>query len=425
MRFERRTRSCWSSSASRDHSRSSITLGSPASTRRNRCRSVRNPAAATRASRRSSLAPATLMRSRSRSSCLGLIAYTAKPRSSKASTTGPCGTSIATATEPGSPAADASQSHRAAKPAPPCANSRSPTTLPASSSRHTWCFAEPQSTPANQCIVPSAMVLSSRVPRAVTTPAGTCMGDPRSVLVARVHGWSLPAGRLARSAYTRLDRALPGYRCTDRLAGAEELGGVGERPFLALDAYRAVQAEPGLPPPYPSTAAQGHELAGLRRQLTAAGQPDGVVHRGGGRRVGGRAPHDPGRAALVFGARHPDGPDRARRVPSGVPADRRPDRLHYRPARLDAARAGPHHPEPAGRNGGRAAAAATQPRGWGRGRALAPVGGQHGAQAVWTRRMADRETRDQDAPILAQIAPWRGRRDRPDRRRRADHQRRG
>ena len=25
--------------------------------------------------------------------------------------------------------------------------------------------------------------------------------------------------------------------------------------------------------------------------------------------VGGRAPHDPGRAALVFGPRHPDGPD--------------------------------------------------------------------------------------------------------------------
>src|SRR3954449_4980971 len=107
-----------------------------------------------------------------------------------------------------------------------------------------------------------------------------CRGtDPRLVLVARVHGWSLPAGRLARSAYTRTDRAFPGYRCTDRLVGVEELGGVGERPFLALDAHRAVQAEPGLPPPHPSTAAQGHELAGLRRQLTAAGQPDDVVHR--------------------------------------------------------------------------------------------------------------------------------------------------
>src|SRR3954470_23395169 len=57
---------------------------------------------------------------------------------------------------------------------------------------------------------------------------------------------------------------------TDRLVGVEELGGVGERPFLALDAHRAVQAQPGPPPPHPATAAQGHELAGLRRQLTAA-----------------------------------------------------------------------------------------------------------------------------------------------------------
>src|SRR4051794_39644651 len=49
-----------------------------------------------------------------------------------------------------------------------------------------------------------------------------CRGtDPRLVLVARVHGWSLPAGRLARSAYTRLDRALPGYRCAIQGVGAE------------------------------------------------------------------------------------------------------------------------------------------------------------------------------------------------------------
>src|SRR3954449_3523896 len=55
-----------------------------------------------------------------------------------------------------------------------------------------------------------------------------CRGtDPRLVLVARVHGWSLPAGRLARAAYTRLDRALPGYRGTDRSAGAGELRGGG------------------------------------------------------------------------------------------------------------------------------------------------------------------------------------------------------
>jgi hypothetical protein len=72
--------------------------------------------------------------------------------------------------------------------------------------------------------------------------------------------------------------------CTDRLVGVEELGGVGERPFalfLLLDPDRAVQAEPGPPPPYSATAAQGHELAGLRRQLTPARKFDGLVHRRG------------------------------------------------------------------------------------------------------------------------------------------------
>src|SRR5215218_4429036 len=47
-----------------------------------------------------------------------------------------------------------------------------------------------------------------------------CRGtDPRLVLVARVHGWSLPTDRLARSAYTRTDRAVPEYRCTDHGCG--------------------------------------------------------------------------------------------------------------------------------------------------------------------------------------------------------------
>src|SRR3954469_1464749 len=68
---------------------------------------------------------------------------------------------------------------------------------------------------------------------------------------------------------TRTPMPEPAW-CTDRLVGVEELGGVGERPFLALDAHRAAQAQPGPPPPHPATAAQGHELAGLRRQLTAA-----------------------------------------------------------------------------------------------------------------------------------------------------------
>src|SRR3982750_2883967 len=66
--------------------------------------------------------------------------------------------------------------------------------------------------------------------------------------------------------------------CTDRLAGAEELGGVGERPFLALDAHRALQAQPAPSSSYSTTAAHGHELAGLRRQPAPAWQPDGLVH---------------------------------------------------------------------------------------------------------------------------------------------------
>src|SRR3954463_6317315 len=105
---------------------------------------------------------------------------------------------MATATKLGSPAIDTSQSHRAARPAPPCANARSPTTLPAPSSRQAWCFAEPQSMPANQrivssAIVSSAMVLSSRIPRALTTPAGTCMGARgRDVLLGIRRGQ--PAG---------------------------------------------------------------------------------------------------------------------------------------------------------------------------------------------------------------------------------------
>src|SRR3954447_26190272 len=48
----------------------------------------------------------------------------------------------------------------------------------------------------------------------------------------------------------------------------------------------------------------------------------------------------------------PDGADLARCVPPGVPADRRPDWLHHRPARLQPACAGPHHPQPAGRDAG-------------------------------------------------------------------------
>src|SRR5918994_4844767 len=225
MRLARRRRSCCSSSARRDHSRSSTTLGSPAVTCRNRCGSVRRPSAATRASRRSSLAPATLKRSRRRSSCLGLMACTAKPRSSSTSTTGPCGTSIATATVLGRPATDTSQSHMATRPAPLWAKARSPTTVPATSRRQTWCFSDPQSTPANQLLVTSDMVLVlpchpshhdglpipvlalvARLPTghpSWPTRRGTC---PTLVLKARGGQWPLPASWLAWPAYNLADQ---------------------------------------------------------------------------------------------------------------------------------------------------------------------------------------------------------------------------
>src|SRR3954453_17795691 len=97
----------------------------------------------------------------------------------------------------------------------------------------------------------------------------------------------------------------PAAWCRDRLVGAEELSSVGERPFrpvLPLDADRAVQAQPGPPPSYSATAAQGHELAGLRRQLTAAWEFDGLVHRRGDPSLAGRAPHHPRWATLVLRA---------------------------------------------------------------------------------------------------------------------------
>src|SRR3954464_8792692 len=99
-----------------------------------------------------------------------------------------------------------------------------------------------------------------------------------------------------------------------------------------MDAHRAFQAEPRPPPSYSATAAPGHELAGLRRQLTAARQPDGVVHRRGDPSLAGRAAHHPRWATLVLRARHPDGADAPGRVPPGVPANRGPDRLPHGPA---------------------------------------------------------------------------------------------
>src|SRR3954467_12182688 len=58
----------------------------------------------------------------------------------------------------------------------------------------------------------------------------------------------------------------------------------------------------------------------------------GEAGRGTGR-GGGRGGREPGWAARVFRPGDPDGADVQGRVPAGVPADRRADRLRHRPAR--------------------------------------------------------------------------------------------
>src|SRR4051812_24591201 len=85
----------------------------------------------------------------------------------------------------------------------------------------------------------------------------------------------------------------------------------GSRAALRLtrDVRLALQAEPGPTPPHPGAEAQGHELARLRREPAPTWQLDGLVFGRGGRGVGGRAAHEPGRAARVFRPGDPDGAD--------------------------------------------------------------------------------------------------------------------
>src|SRR4051794_33103562 len=59
-----------------------------------------------------------------------------------------------------------------------------------------------------------------------------------------------------------------------------------------------------------------------------------------------------------------------------------------------------HDPKPPGRDPGGAPAAVEQPRWWQQVPAGASAGGQHGPEAVWARRVADRETWHQDTPVL-------------------------
>src|SRR5215211_6164234 len=198
----------------RDHSRSSITSGSSTARRRKACRSVRSEQASTWASRLSSLAPATLKRSRKRSSCLGLMAKTLKPRSSSASTTGPCGVSIATAISAGRAAVfSTSHVHISDNSAPPCVTLRSATHLPSASSRQTRCCALAQSTPTNQrtwSLIPftsnglrayrdlsSIPVLALEAQTSYWTSVAAVLPGHMSYGGARGTGghWSLPADR--------------------------------------------------------------------------------------------------------------------------------------------------------------------------------------------------------------------------------------
>src|SRR3954453_18002065 len=158
---------------------------------------------------------------------------------------------MATATEPGSPAIDTSQSLRAARPAPPAAPLHAEPVAQGREARpavRERPLAHDPASPIEQaglvlrrapvdagepayCLLSHRLVSHGPVLSYPTShhdacrnlygrsgarrPTGhpswpACRGtDPRWVLVARVHGWLLPTGRLARSAYTGTDRALP------------------------------------------------------------------------------------------------------------------------------------------------------------------------------------------------------------------------
>src|SRR4051812_29359637 len=117
----------------------------------------------------------------------------------------------------------------------------------------------------------------------------------------------------------------------DPAGGAAGRAGVARRPLTCPpDAQRALQAEPGPPPPYSPAEAQGSELARVRRQPAPARELDGLVHRGSRPGVASRATDNPGRAARLLAPGDPDSLDLARRVPPAVPPDRRADRLRHR-----------------------------------------------------------------------------------------------
>ena len=97
--------------------------------------------------------------------------------------------------------------------------------------------------------------------------------------------------------------------------------------------------------------------------------------------VEGRTTDNARRPAALFGPGYCDGADAQNGVPLGPSADRRPDRLHHRPARSRCRGAGPHHLEPPGRElGCRSPSFRLQSR--------APAGRQYRPEALRLRRMA-------------------------------------
>jgi hypothetical protein len=107
--------------------------------------------------------------------------------------------------------------------------------------------------------------------------------------------------------------SLYGRCCTDRLAVASEgTIGAGWDPVNNRKPRRAVQTPRRASSSYPETALSGHERAGVRRSIAAAGQSDGVVHGRGDRGVAGGTPHHTGRPAALFGSGDHDSADHAR-----------------------------------------------------------------------------------------------------------------
>src|SRR3954468_4142 len=241
MRFDRRTRSCWSSSASRDHSGSSITLDHAWVTGQHAAE--QRPIRAQPGGCDSGIAPVVLGPGDADAiaqpiELLGIdrvygeaaVQKSIHHRSMRHLNRHRDRAWVARSRH--EPIAQGRQARPAVGERPLAHNFA----RPVEQADLVLCRAPVDASEPAECLISHGPVLSCSTSRhdacrnlywrsRARLPTGhpswpACRGtDPRLVLVARVHGWSLPAGRLARSAYTRLDRALPGYRCTDHGCG--------------------------------------------------------------------------------------------------------------------------------------------------------------------------------------------------------------